>query len=51
MPLERVDLTGKLEPLHWLVPDLLLKGYINLVASLPGNGKTLLLTALDLADE
>lgn len=46
MPLERIDLGQALPPLEWLVAGLLLQGYINTVASLPGEGKTALLTAL-----
>jgi DNA-binding winged helix-turn-helix (wHTH) protein len=46
MPLKQVDLTLPLQPLDWFVPDLLLCGYLNFVASLPGQGKTTLLTAL-----
>lgn len=46
MPLIRVDLTAILKPLEWFVPDLLLRGYLNFLASLPGQGKTTLLTAL-----
>lgn len=46
MPLKQVDLTAPLQPLDWFVPDLLLCGYLNFVASLPGQGKTTILTAL-----
>ena len=46
MPLKRVDLTTVLEPLKWFLPGLLLSGYLNFLASLPGQGKTTLLTAL-----
>lgn len=46
MPLKQVDLTTKLKPLEWFLRDLLLKGYLNFLASLPGQGKTTLLTAL-----
>lgn len=46
MPLLRVDLDSELEPMNWLVRNLLVKGYINIVASLPGHGKTAILTAL-----
>ncbi len=46
MPLKQVDLTADLEPLEWFLPDLLLRGYLNFLASLPGQGKTTLLTAL-----
>ena len=46
MPLKQVDLTADLEPLKWFLPNLLLHGYLNFLASLPGQGKTTLLTAL-----
>ena len=46
MPLNHVDLTKTLEPLSWCVEDLFLEGYISTVASLPGEGKTALLTSL-----
>ena len=46
MPLKQVDLTADLEPLEWFLPNLLLRGYLNFLASLPGQGKTTLLTAL-----
>ena len=46
MPLKQVDLTIDLMPLEWLVPNLLLRGYLNFLASLPGQGKTTLLTSL-----
>ena len=46
MPLNQVDLTADLEPLKWFLPNLLLRGYLNFLASLPGQGKTTLLTAL-----
>ncbi len=46
MPLERIDLEQTLPPLEWLVGDLILQGYINTIASLPGEGKTALLTGL-----
>jgi hypothetical protein len=46
VPLKRVDFSKKLEPIDWLVDDLLLKGYLNFLASLPGQGKTTLLTGL-----
>ena len=46
MPLKLVDLTKKLEPLQWFVMGLFLKGYLNFIASLPGHGKTALLTGL-----
>ena len=35
-----------LAPLNWLVPDYFLCGYINTLASLPGEGKTALVTSL-----
>ena len=46
MPLKQVDLTADLAPLEWFLPNLLLRGYLNFLASLPGQGKTTLLTAL-----
>ena len=46
MPLVQVDLTAELEPLDWYLDGLLLRGYLNLVASLPGHGKTAMLTGL-----
>ena len=46
MPLKQVDLSAKLEPLDWYIADLILKGYLNMVASLPGHGKTAMLTGL-----
>lgn len=46
MPLKQVDLTADLVPLEWFLPNLLLRGYLNFLASLPGQGKTTLLTAL-----
>jgi hypothetical protein len=46
MPLIQVDLHRELEPLYWLVRNLFLMGYINLIASLPGHGKTAILTGL-----
>lgn len=46
MPLVQVDLNRELEPLDWYVDELILKGYLNLVASLPGHGKTAMLTGL-----
>lgn len=46
MPLVQVDLNRKLEPLDWYVDGLILKSYLNLVASLPGHGKTAMLTGL-----
>ena len=46
MPLKQVDLTAELVPLEWFLPNLLLRGYLNFLASLPGQGKTTLLTAL-----
>ena len=46
MPLIQVDLTRQLEPLDWYVEELILKGYLNLFASLPGHGKTAMQTAL-----
>lgn len=41
-----VDLAAELRPLDWYVDGLILKSYLNLIASLPGHGKTALLTAL-----
>ncbi len=46
MPLKRIDLHIPLLPIQWLVPGLIPKGYLSLVGSLPGEGKTALLTAL-----
>jgi len=46
VPLKQVDLTADLVPLEWFLPGLLLRGYLNFLASLPGQGKTTLLTAL-----
>ncbi len=46
MPLKQVDLTAKLDPLDWYIDGLILKGYLNMVASLPGHGKTAMLTGL-----
>lgn len=46
VPLVQVDLSRELEPLDWYVDELILKGYLNLVASLPGHGKTAMLTGL-----
>lgn len=46
MPLKRIDLDRQLEPLIWCVDKLILQGYINTIASLPGEGKTALLTGL-----
>lgn len=46
MPLTTVDLHARLPPLRWFVEGLLLCGYINTIASLPGEGKTALLTGL-----
>ncbi len=46
MPLKQVDLSVELEPLHWYLDGLLLRGYLNLIASLPGHGKTAMLTGL-----
>lgn len=46
MPLGRVDLAKPLEPLSWLLDGLVLRGYLNTLASLPGEGKTALLTGL-----
>ena len=46
MPLSKVDLGQDLTPLSWLVDGLILQGYINTIASLPGEGKTALLTGL-----
>lgn len=46
MPLVKVDLTRQLEPLDWYLDGLILKSYLNLVASLPGHGKTAMLTGL-----
>ena len=44
--LKRPDLQKKLAPLEWAVDGLILQGYINTIASLPGEGKTALLTGL-----
>jgi len=46
VPLIQVDLTRQLEPLDWYLEELILKGFLNLIASLPGHGKTAMLTAL-----
>ena len=46
MPLKRPDLQLTLPPLEWAVDELILQGYINTIASLPGDGKTALLTGL-----
>lgn len=46
MPLNRVRLGQTLPPLRWAVGGLILQGYINTLASLPGEGKTALLTGL-----
>ena len=46
MPLKRPDLQQTLAPLEWAVDGLLLQSYINTIASLPGEGKTALLTGL-----
>ncbi len=46
MPLDRVNLRQTLPPLDWFVGGLILQGYINTIASLPGEGKTALLTGL-----
>ena len=46
MPLVTVNLAAELRPLDWYVDGLILKSYLNLIASLPGHGKTALLTAL-----
>jgi hypothetical protein len=46
MALDRIDLMRPLPALSWLVSGLILRGYINIVASLPGEGKTALLTSL-----
>lgn len=46
MPLIRVDLTKRLKPLDWHIEGLILRGYLNLLASLPGHGKTAILTSL-----
>lgn len=46
MPLKRPDLQQSLSPLEWVVDGLILQGYINTIASLPGEGKTALLTGL-----
>lgn len=46
MPLVNVDLHRELKPLTWAVGGLILKGYLNTVASLPGEGKTAILTGL-----
>jgi len=46
MPLKQIDLNKPLPPLEWSVENLILKGYLNMIASLPGQGKTVLLTGL-----
>ena len=46
MPLSRVDLNKHLDPLEYLVPGYILKGYVNFFAALQGVGKTVLLTYL-----
>lgn len=46
MPLGRVDLAKPLSPLAWLIDGIFLQGYLNTLASLPGEGKTALLTGL-----
>ncbi len=46
MPLSQVNLERTLPPLRWSVGGLILQGYINTIASLPGEGKTALLTGL-----
>lgn len=46
MSLKRPDLQKRLAPLEWAVDGLILQGYINTIASLPGEGKTALLTGL-----
>lgn len=46
MGLIKVDLRKKLAPITWLLDGLLLHGYLNFLASLPGQGKTALLTGL-----
>ncbi len=46
MPLIKIDLNKPLSPLDWCVENLILKGYLNMIASLPGQGKTALLTGL-----
>lgn len=46
MPLVQVDLNQELGPLDWYIDGLILKGYLNMFASLPGHGKTAMLTGL-----
>ncbi|RIH84005.1 AAA domain protein [Calidithermus terrae] len=46
MPLQAIDLTAPLEPIPWLVPGLIPKGYLTILGSLPGQGKTAILSAL-----
>ncbi len=46
MPLSQINLERTLPPLRWAVGGLILQGYINTIASLPGEGKTALLTGL-----
>jgi len=46
MALKDIDLEKELSPLTWCVDELFLRGYINTIASLPGEGKTALLTGL-----
>lgn len=46
MSLNRIDLQQTLAPLQWFVEGLILQGYINTIASLPGEGKTAILTGL-----
>lgn len=46
MPLKQVDLSADLAPLDWYIDGLILKGYLNMIASLPGHGKTAMLTGL-----
>jgi len=46
MPLKVIDLHHPLPPIQWLIPGLIPRGYLSLVGSLPGEGKTALLTAL-----
>ncbi len=46
MPLKRVDWSKQLDPLKWAVDKVFLAGVLNFLASLPGQGKTALLTYL-----
>jgi len=46
MGLRRIDLTAQVEPIRWAWEGLLPKGFVSMVGALPGEGKTVLLTAL-----